>query len=171
MEEFYYMTWFYKLLQHMWSAVENHTITSCFTLSMQSIGNCHKYLVYFLPMAWASNSSFSQYLISVVKCSCTRTVKFYLKQGNNTACLQIDIREYWRGNQERTIQRNWQHRVHRTKKKQNTSTTQYVMINMLCNFYFCSTLQGQTLAIWLQLPTASLPKIKILVTSVKILGA
>jgi hypothetical protein len=76
---------------------------------VQSIGNCHKYLVYFLPMAWASNSSFSQYLISVVKCSCTRTVKFYLKQGNNTACLQIDIREYWRGNQERTIQRYlWQ---------------------------------------------------------------
>lgn len=76
------------------SAVENHTITSCFTLSMQSIGNCHKYLVYFVPMACASNCSFSQYLISVVKSSSTRTVKFYLKHGNNTACLQINVREY-----------------------------------------------------------------------------
>jgi len=28
----------------------------------------------------------------------------------------IKFREYWRGNQERTIQRNWQHRVHKTKK-------------------------------------------------------
>jgi hypothetical protein len=29
--------------------------------------------------------------------------------------------------QKSTIQRNWQHRVHRTKKNQNKNTTQYVL--------------------------------------------
>jgi len=28
---------------------------------------------------------------------------------------EINLREYRRGNQEWTIQRNWQHRVHKTK--------------------------------------------------------
>jgi len=28
---------------------------------------------------------------------------------------RINLREYWRGNQKWTIQRNWQHRVHKTK--------------------------------------------------------
>ena len=31
---------------------------------------------------------------------------------------QINVREYQRGNQKRTIQRNWQHKVHRTNKCQ-----------------------------------------------------
>jgi len=39
--------------------------------------------------------------------------------------LQINVREYGRGNQERTIQRNWQHWVHKTMKKKNT--TPYVL--------------------------------------------
>ena len=30
---------------------------------------------------------------------------------------QINVREYQRGNQKRTIQRNWQHRVHMTQDK------------------------------------------------------
>ena len=38
----------------------------------------------------------------------------------------INVREYRRGNQIWTIQRNWQHRVHKTKKKE-TLTTQYVL--------------------------------------------
>jgi hypothetical protein len=36
----------------------------------------------------------------------------------------INVREHWRGNQQLTIQRNW---VHKTKKKQNKNTTQYVL--------------------------------------------
>jgi len=32
------------------------------------------------------------------------------------ADLSINVREYWKGNQKWTIQRNWQHRVHKTKK-------------------------------------------------------
>ena len=35
-----------------------------------------------------------------------------------------NVREYRRGNQKWTIQRNWQHRVHNTKIHKNT--TQYV---------------------------------------------
>jgi len=34
-------------------------------------------------------------------------------------CYSINVREYRRGNQKWTIQRNWQFRVHKTKKKQN----------------------------------------------------
>jgi hypothetical protein len=30
---------------------------------------------------------------------------------------QINVREYQRGNQKRTIHRNWQHKVHRTNKR------------------------------------------------------
>jgi hypothetical protein len=37
----------------------------------------------------------------------------------------INVREYRRGNQKRTIQRNWQHRVHKTKK--NKTKTQHNM--------------------------------------------
>jgi hypothetical protein len=57
----------------------------------------------------------------------------------------MNVREYQRGKQQRTTQRNWQHRVHKTKKtkqkqsretgnigyirprKQNKNTTQYVL--------------------------------------------
>ena len=39
----------------------------------------------------------------------------------------INDREYRSGNQQWTIQRNWQHRVHKTKKKQSKNTTQYVL--------------------------------------------
>jgi len=40
-------------------------------------------------------------------------------------CKYINVREYRRGNQKRTIQRNWQHRVHKTKK--NKTKTQHNM--------------------------------------------
>ena len=40
----------------------------------------------------------------------------------------INVREYRRGNQKWTIQRNWQHRVHKTmESKQTKTTTQYVL--------------------------------------------
>jgi hypothetical protein len=35
---------------------------------------------------------------------------------------QINVREYRRGNQKWTIQRNWQHRVHKTKKNKKNNT-------------------------------------------------
>jgi len=38
--------------------------------------------------------------------------------------VYINVREYRRGNQERTIQRNWQHRVHKTKKNKTKTQTQ-----------------------------------------------
>jgi hypothetical protein len=40
----------------------------------------------------------------------------------------MDIRDYRRGNQKWTIQRNWQHRVHKTQDedKQNKHTKHYV---------------------------------------------
>jgi hypothetical protein len=41
--------------------------------------------------------------------------------------MKINVREYRRGNQQLTIQRNWQHRVHKTKK--NKTVTQY---NTMC---------------------------------------
>ena len=37
----------------------------------------------------------------------------------------MNVREYRRSNQKRTIQRNWQHRVHKTKK--NKAKTQHNM--------------------------------------------
>jgi len=41
------------------------------------------------------------------------------------ACSQINVREYQRDNQKWTIQRNWQHRVH--KRKKNKTKTQHTM--------------------------------------------
>jgi len=43
------------------------------------------------------------------------------------ANFEIDFREYWRGNQKWTIQRNWQHRVHKTKKNKTKNTAQYIL--------------------------------------------
>jgi hypothetical protein len=40
--------------------------------------------------------------------------------------MLINVREYRRGNQKRTIQRNWQHRVHNTKKNK-TKTQHHVL--------------------------------------------
>ena len=45
--------------------------------------------------------------------------------GNIGYTGQINVREYRRGNQKWTIQRNWQHRVHKTKK--NKRKTQHNM--------------------------------------------
>ena len=45
---------------------------------------------------------------------------------------QINVREYRRDNQKRTIQRNWHHRAHKTKKKQNKAKT-------ICNLHFYTT--------------------------------
>jgi hypothetical protein len=43
------------------------------------------------------------------------------------------FREYRRGNQKWTIQRNWQHRVHKTKKnKANIQHNQYVVDTTMC---------------------------------------
>jgi chloramphenicol 3-O-phosphotransferase len=43
--------------------------------------------------------------------------------------VQINVREYRRGNREWTIQRNWQHRVHKTQDEdnQNKKIAQYVL--------------------------------------------
>ena len=44
------------------------------------------------------------------------------------ACARnINVRENRRGNQEWTIQRNWKHRVHKTKTKTNKIKTQHNM--------------------------------------------
>ena len=37
--------------------------------------------------------------------------------GNIRYTGQINVREYQRGNQKRTIHRNWQHKVHMTQDK------------------------------------------------------
>jgi len=42
--------------------------------------------------------------------------------------IVFSVREYRSGNQKWTIQRNWQHRVHKTKK----NTTQYVLDTTMC---------------------------------------
>ena len=39
----------------------------------------------------------------------------------------MNFREYRKGNQKWTIQRNWQHRVDKTKKKQNKNKAQNVL--------------------------------------------
>ena len=44
---------------------------------------------------------------------------------------KINVREYRCGNQKWTIQRNWQHRVHKTKK--NKTNTQYALDIMQIN--------------------------------------
>jgi hypothetical protein len=44
----------------------------------------------------------------------------------------INVREYRRGNQKRTIQRNWQHRVHKTKINKTKST----IFDPLSHIYF-----------------------------------
>jgi ArsR family metal-binding transcriptional regulator len=40
--------------------------------------------------------------------------------------VEINVREYGRGNKKRTIQRNWQHGEHKTKK--NKTKTQQMVI-------------------------------------------
>ena len=40
---------------------------------------------------------------------------------------QIHVREYRRGNQKWTIQRNWQHRVHKTQDKYMLENTERVI--------------------------------------------
>jgi hypothetical protein len=37
-------------------------------------------------------------------------------ENNILSFAYIDVREYWEGNQQWTIQRNWQHRAHKTKE-------------------------------------------------------
>jgi len=39
----------------------------------------------------------------------------------------INVREYRRANQKRTIQRDWQHRVHKTKTKTSKTKPQHNM--------------------------------------------
>ena len=43
----------------------------------------------------------------------------------------INVREYRRANQKWTIKRNWQHRVHKTKKKKHA--TKYVLDTTIRN--------------------------------------
>jgi hypothetical protein len=45
----------------------------------------------------------------------------------STWFLKINVRKHQRGNQERTIQLNRQHWVHKYEDKQNKNTTQYVL--------------------------------------------
>jgi hypothetical protein len=40
---------------------------------------------------------------------------------------QINVREYRRGNNKKTIQRNWQHRVHKTQDKNMLENTEGVI--------------------------------------------
>ena len=42
---------------------------------------------------------------------------------NGQISKKLNVREYRRGNQKRIIQRNWQHRIHKTKK--NKTKTQH----------------------------------------------
>ena len=51
---------------------------------------------------------------------------FSTKWGFLFHLIKINAREYRWGNQKWTRQRNWQHRVTKTKYKQNKNTTQYV---------------------------------------------
>ena len=43
--------------------------------------------------------------------------------GNIGLTRQINVREYWRGNQIWTIKRNWQHRAHKKKTKKTKKNT------------------------------------------------
>ena len=45
----------------------------------------------------------------------------------STWFFKINVRKHQRGNQERTIQLNRQHWVHKYEDKQNKNTTQYVL--------------------------------------------
>jgi hypothetical protein len=56
----------------------------------------------------------------------------------------INVREYRKGNQKWTVQRNWQHRVHKTMKKQNKNTAHNVLD---------TTMRKQTQIIWSLLQT------------------
>jgi hypothetical protein len=40
------------------------------------------------------------------------------RTGLITGCFYINVREYCRGNQKWTIQKNWQHRVHKIQKEE-----------------------------------------------------
>jgi len=46
---------------------------------------------------------------------------------------KINVREYRRGNQEWTIQRHWQHRVHKREEKQTKNTTRYALSPLYAN--------------------------------------
>ena len=52
-------------------------------------------------------------------------VQQHICHEGKTDVLYINVREYRKGNQKWTIQRNWQHRVHKTKK--NKTKTQHNM--------------------------------------------
>ena len=45
---------------------------------------------------------------------------------------QINLSENGRGNQQWTIQRNWQHWVQKTPDEDKKNTTQYVLNNTMC---------------------------------------
>jgi len=49
----------------------------------------------------------------------------------NPAIINKYVREYGRGNQKRTTQRNWQHMVHKTKKTK-TKTQHNICWTPLC---------------------------------------
>ena len=44
----------------------------------------------------------------------------------------MTVKEYRRGNQKWTIQRNWQHWVHKAKKKDKTKTQRHMCWTPLC---------------------------------------
>jgi hypothetical protein len=49
-------------------------------------------------------------------------IKYYVKP-NSEICKDINVREYRRGNQKLTIQRNWQNREHKTEKTKQKQIT------------------------------------------------
>jgi hypothetical protein len=59
-------------------------------------------------------------MVQQIKLQTTPETRFYANQYN-----KINVREYRRGNQKWAIQRNWQHRIHKTQKRQTKNTTQY----------------------------------------------
>ena len=55
-----------------------------------------------------------------------------INNGQSRETGNIDVREYRRGNQKWTIQRNWQHMVHKTKTNKTKTQRKHKPNNYIC---------------------------------------
>ena len=74
----------------------------------------------------------AQFCRSLCFVKCVYLVFIYVKLAANYVTVSINAREHRRGNQKCTIQRNWQHRVHKTQgeEKHNKNTTQSICVGL-----------------------------------------
>jgi hypothetical protein len=102
--------------------------------STTDVGHCWQFLnrryIHVFLNNWrhiAIPKTLGHSIVMIITFYLHKQVQWYSNTQYNT--YTINVREYRRGNQKWTIQKNWQHRVHNTKK----NTTQYVLDTTMRN--------------------------------------